>query len=241
MRNYTVGSLIIVLVMNWCLPAWSATLTDNFNRANTEPMTGWAEPNGDWDIISSSFAREVSAGLASEARYQTDLDSENHYAQCEVTFTITGYTPPQQAGPTARHSTSARTYYWAYADNNSSGSTDKLRLYEVVAGTATQLGSEVNYTHSAPDTIKIQVDSAHVVKLLLDGVEKISVDDAGSPITGNKRCGIRGQHYWASSQRPELDNWEAGDLAASTKPVRLEQVLIEKVLIGLIVMLTVVW
>jgi hypothetical protein len=104
------------------------------------------------------------------------------------TFAITGSGTAQLF---ARSSAVARTNYLASYANGGAGTTS---LYKCVAGTCTQMGSNVSGVWSAgtPHVFALSVSGSATTTVIvtLDGVTKISQTDSSSPITAAGQAGF---------------------------------------------------
>lgn len=188
-------------------PAQATVYTDNFND-NTP--TGWTHYGAGYSENESRIDNTQGFG-GGEGRYNSDLATENMYAQI-ATYFITNTNPGMRVGPAVRFSSTARTCY-VLRVNNDNGP-DDFDIAEVTNGTHTIIGDA---TWTYPNgTLKITVDGNHIIKGYYAGTtENISVDDSGSPLTGNKRAGFTLGDGQGSINDVGLDNWETGDLAAA--------------------------
>jgi hypothetical protein len=123
-------------------------------------------------------------------------------------------TGPVLGGPIGRASSSAATFYHAQY-NVSAGA---WRLWKSVAGTFTQLGSDVSQslTTGTPYRCKLEMIGT-AIKLYVDGVQKISVTDSSISAAGYP--GLRmGQSAGSvgGTTGLQLDNFSADPIAASS-------------------------
>jgi len=157
----------------------STTIQDDFNRADGDTIGNqltWTETAGDWDT-SSNRAMVTGYSTLSDARAESSLSDDDHYAQAVITGGIYEY-----GGVNCRFSSSARTYYtfricFASSDNS-------LRKY--VDGSGTTLAYNY-YTPASGATIKVDITGT-TLKGFDGGTEKASATD--SAISGNYRCGL---------------------------------------------------
>lgn len=177
-------------------------ITDNFNRANQNPL-GSSSEGWSWAVLVDTVFQIVSnaanGGTTAEsvARAESDLSSSNHYVQA----TIGG--APLNWGLLARFSSSVvDTYYLAQAT-----SATTLDLYSRVAGTFNLIGTAGSLTIIATDIIKLQCNGT-TISVFQNGVSRISVTD--SAIAGNTRTGMR-----AGDNAQVYDDFSAADLAGS--------------------------
>ncbi len=191
------------------------TITENWNCA--DDTTGiscnltWLVTAGNIDLLSNKASfRSIDASM--DARAESDLSSDDHYAQLDVVTLVQPATGDTSCGPCARFSASARTWYLAYLTNQASGS-DKIIFYKVVAGIFTALDTDQNITLSIPDTMKCEVNGS-TMKSYFNGVVKHNFTDTA--ITGNLRTGMFGWiRSGESAGDAEVDNFSAADLAAA--------------------------
>ncbi len=182
----------------------STTITESFNKADDGlgPDLTWTAVAGTWGVTSNQ-ADYRSTQAVGYARAESDLATDDHYAQAVVTHSG-GVSASAWPGVCTRLSTVANTYYRALIYEYD----DKLYIEKLVAGTGTTLGS-VAITMSWPCTLKCQADGS-TIKGFQNAVEKLSVTDTA--ITAIVRTGIVG-YQWAD-YNIRWDNFEAGDLAA---------------------------
>lgn len=184
----------------------ATTITDNFTRANGDTIGNlltWTEVANDWDTENNSiFKANGSGDEAGLARADSDLSSDDHYAQGVTTQVVNS----MGIGPAARlPSTATSTCYTIvtqFAGN--------LYLKKVVAGTATYMVTKVR-TSVAGDVMRIKADGSTITGYV-DAVEELTTTD--SAISGNVRCGVHS--YDASGLGGVFDDFEAADLAAAT-------------------------
>lgn len=178
----------------------NATITDNFNRANEAlgDSANWSEVQGGFNIVSNQVATgsNATAGQWRSARYEADLDSDDHYAEIEW---LTAENSNSLGAVTCRYSPSAATYYLGGQRQSQS------RIDKVVTGSITSLATGSGGTPSK--TVKLEVDGS-ALELFFNDVSALNTTDTS--ITGNLRAGIAGH----TSSAHTGDNFEAGDLAA---------------------------
>ena len=187
------------------------TITEDFNTANSDTLGGdlsWTELVGDIDIVSNK-AQSVTVGTQVLARCDSDLDTDNHYVQAVVSVSdaVNVATPALIA---RKDSSTTATYYYAEAAfyNNT------ISLYSRVTGSWTLLATTLT-TLVAGTPILLRLECfQNVIRVLVDGVQKISVSDNSIP-TG-VRTGIEGYKY--VSGFITWENFEAGDLAFQPTP-----------------------
>lgn len=183
------------------------TITESFNTADSDilgPNLTWTELVNDFDIVSNR-AELITTGSDSFARADSDLSSDDHYAQALVNATNEAAAHSHYI-MCRKDATTTLTLYMAYLQWNA----DVIRTYKDVSGSFTQLATQaLSVTAGTPGTLKTQADGS-TIKDFWDGVEKNSVTDTA--ITGNLRCGIAG--FCATANILSWDDFEAADLAA---------------------------
>lgn len=171
--------------------------TDDFNRANANPIGGnWSTVLGEQNVqLLSNTAHGVSTSW-SVAYWNAESFNENHYSQLQWVTSGNYY-----FGVATRCQSAARTYYkW------SQYSATSCRLYKVVAGVSTQLGSSVAYTPVVNDVFKlVSTGTTHVG--YINGSQQISQTDS-SISNGSPGITIIGAAI-------ACDNWEGGNLVNS--------------------------
>lgn len=187
----------------------TTTITESFDTADSTtlgPDLSWTE--GESANVAQVVSNQVAffgASLHRWARANSDLSSDDHYAQLTVTAGGTGGSVRLAGVITRKDDTTTKSYYAGYLHNSAN-----VMLYKLVAGTATQLGSTTAITFSLPQVLK-QTANGSTIDLDWDGVNKISVTDTA--VTGNLRCGL-GCNLSSSgiTVQPAGDNFEAADL-----------------------------
>ena len=183
----------------------ATTITESFNTADSDtlgPSLTWTEVSLDTDIVSNQAKFMNTTGTAL-VRADSDLSSDDHYAQCEI---HTQSAASRGYGPICRKdSTATLTFYHARYLNT----TDLLQLFKFSGGTGTQLGSSISITYAAGKVVKVYSDGS-TIKAFYDGGELVSATD--SAITGNLRTGMRHNTNIGTSI---VDNFEAADLSAA--------------------------
>lgn len=177
------------------------TQSDDFNRADSDSLGGsWTEVSGDVDIVSNAAAS--GSGATSYARYDSDLASSVHYAECSMNpFNAAG---THIGGPMVMYSSSANSGYVFYLR----GSTSQYRVFRVTAGSLTQIGSTLSEAlPAAPFTARLEIDGSGNLDATINTVSKVTGTDTTH--TGNKRCGFL---IGGSSSVAAIDSWEAGDV-----------------------------
>lgn len=191
----------------------NTTITENFNTSDGDtlgPDLTWTEAEGDIDIVSNTAEWQGTA--RSTCRAESDLSSDDHYAQIEISDTAD--TTTCWLGPVARFNPSETNTYYIYVSQKTSGA-DNGVIFKRVSGTFTQLDSNAE-TVSIGDTWKIESDGSNI-KGYINNTEEASATDTA--ITGYVRSGIYGDP--SSTDPVAADNFEAADLAATARRVFL--------------------
>jgi hypothetical protein len=175
----------------------AATVSDDFNRANSSTIGGsWVEDLADWSIFSN---RVTNSGAGdSELRYASALDSDDQYAQLRANgadFRTTAVF--------CRHpASSTRTYYMAGVYGTAS-----KELSKRVAGTFTSLASPVTTpTYTYPGTIRVEA-AGSTVSGLWEGSQYSSVTDTS--IASGPQTGI---FIYNAGSAATADDFVAGDI-----------------------------
>lgn len=210
----------------WAEPA--TTITDSFNRANAGTLGSssegwsWSEVQNSGHSIASNTAESAGALDQDKAsRADSDLSTADHYSQVDV-VTLPQPTTNNRAihgGADVRFAAAATTFYRSHLvrwDAGAGANKQEHWLWKMVAGTATQLGTQVSVTISLPDTIKTQ-SVGSTITTYFNGVQSQSLTDTA--ITGNLRTGISGFNRDANYQ---LDAFSATDVVTgrTTKNTR---------------------
>lgn len=197
--------------------------SDNFATGSGDVVGTTPDVGGNWTdgsagtatpVYASNRIRQKNAGDPTNYTYvATDPGTPNYYVQADIT--------PQSGGcdgiggvcgrKTAGSGSGANfTCYWAdYYDTVSTG-TRTWRLYKVVSGSYTSLGSYTENIGTATKTLKLEMNGT-AIKVYVDGVQRISVTD--SSITANGRAGVvLGAAAAPASNCVYVDNFVAATL-----------------------------
>ena len=190
----------------------STTITESFNTADSDtlgPDLSWTEMVGDIDIVSN---RAEKGGVDdNRARADSDLATDDHYAQISVTATYSVGSVDTDIGPICRKdSTATQTFYEALARFEAS----TLLMRKMVADTSTVLSNNAStFNDSTFYLVKIKADGS-TISSSSEGTEINSVTDTA--ITGNLRCGFRS--YRINAGLAQWDLFEAADLPVAFVP-----------------------
>lgn len=180
--------------------------TDNFDRANASTLgANWTDIDAVFGITSNQASyRAVAFGLT---EYTNVSAPNDQYAKCTLKTLVA--TTDEGPGPAVRISgtSASRNAYFGQCN------TTEIRLYKVVAGTFTQLG-----TDAAPAAVNdvIEIDAnGNQITLKKNGTTIIGPIADSSLTTG--AWGL-----WATGGAADsvaVDNWEGGDFSASASAV----------------------
>lgn len=185
-----------------------ATITDNFNRADSTTSLGsssegwsWTAVGGTWGI-NTNRAYLVATGGSNSARAESDLSSTDHYAQMVLGVAA-------QIGPCVRFAAGAATFYHA----RRAGSTS-IGLLRFNAGSATTLGTLTVAALGIGDTLKLSVTGTGATVTLEAFINGVSAgtfgDTDANRITSGTRCGLRAAA--AGTGNSPMDDFQAADL-----------------------------
>lgn len=180
-----------------------ALYTDNFTRADGTTignLLSWTELRGNAET-SGNRVRPVTSNNDVDCRADSDLDTDDNYAQAVIEFTSGSH----NWWVMCRYSSSAVTGYMNIGNTNS---VEGLRLFRVVGGGSTQIGSSQTVSTSAntPFTVKVTADGSSITGVT-NGTSYGPQTD--SNITTGKRGGIG--FYTGSPTTIYLDDFEMGD------------------------------
>jgi len=189
------------------------TITESFNKADStvlgpdltwdEFQTGGADP---FEVFSNTcrYAASQTLNAHTKAKAETDLATDDHYAQITLINVING-NPTYSAVIIRKDSTTTVTCY--HFDMVDDAGADRFRSWKIEGAVFTALGS-TNQTPIANDILRGEMDG-NSLKLKVNGIILHTITDTA--ITGKLRCGI-GFYSNVAGTRPQIDNFEAGDL-----------------------------
>lgn len=178
------------------------TITDDFTRADGDTignLLSWSEVTGDLDTVSNAVQSGVD-GSVGAARAESDLSSEDHYSQINVTAlgnNVSAWAPLTRFAAAATTFYSGETYR---TENNS-------YLLKTVANVRTLLAGPQAVTPAAPQAWKLTSNGSSQA-LSQAGTDRVTVTDTS--ITGNVRCGI--WLFYNGGTSSTIDDFEAADL-----------------------------
>lgn len=181
----------------------TALYTNSFNVAN---QTGLAPDftvggGGSSSLnIASNQAVIPSAGVVAISVNTSVVYPTGHYAKCTVGTTVST-TQDEGVGPMVCASTSAQTGYFLQAGGD-------FRLYKVVAGAFTQLGSTLASQAVAGDALETR-HSGTTITVLRNGTAI-----CGTPLTDSSiASGSAGLFASSTGSLVNVDNFEGGDFS----------------------------
>jgi hypothetical protein len=182
--------------------------TDNFDRANAADLgANWTTQTGYATFgINTNACDSTSAGLNCGNWYSAISWPSDQYSQITLSATVAA----NSDAATVRAASAATTFY-AGGHNNGDAGNFSRRIWKLVAGAFTSLGTEaVNIV--ASDIIRLDVQGSNL-ELKVNGVSSITVTDAAIA-SGN--AGISANH--SAVDVPLLDDFEGGDFEPSPPP-----------------------
>lgn len=185
-----------------------STFTDDFNRADANPIDGdWASvASSAWQVVSNeAFANDGGGGL-SVVRNTNAFASFEH--ESTITHTSNGGQNAYWMGPAVCMSNSAATYYAAEWTSNT------LRIVKFVSGSRVTTFSSKSLTRTLPDTIRLVASDGGGgsvdLECFVNGVSQLTANDSSTPLTSNVYAGLQAR---SSSSNPQT-----GDDYTSTEP-----------------------
>ena len=170
--------------------------TDNFNRANQNPIAGnWSVVTGWANAQLLSNAVQNLGGAGAAIYWNGDIFDNNQYSQIKVTGDFRGGAIVRVNGNVF--------YLWYYAGAN------VMRYYRVTGVEAyTQLGSDISVTVNTNSILKLEI-SGSTLTGYVDGVAQVTKTDT------NIVAGSAGIHFNGTAQI--WDDWEGGNLVTLGK------------------------
>ena len=181
-----------------------AYATDNFNRANEDPLSG----GGNW-VACGTAARPKIVGNQVVSNGAADGYSRYTGAswaadqQSEITLTDTLDAQNDRAGVLCRHPAGSTIHAYAFFVQRDAGPAYNLYMYKYVSGTPTQLSSVSYGATPAPGDILLLEVVGSALTGKVNGVTKISTSD--SAITGADAPGF------FIGLNLSMDNWAGAD------------------------------
>jgi hypothetical protein len=210
--------LLLVFLLLPASPAEAArelVASDDFNRANEDPLSGggnWGQlhdtSNGDLQVSSNKVISDSTSGSEKTARWVgAGSFTDDQYSSLVISgFGFFGNS--YQAGVIARASADTGTGrdYYAYYITDDGDSSKLTKLVKVVNGSETTLASS-SIAWTGGDRVEIEVEGT-TIRGLKNGVEQHSSTDSALT-TGKPGVWMRGD-----SGVPQGDDWEGGNIPA---------------------------
>lgn len=196
-----------------------AAISDNFTRADNVDLSvgapfSWTDLAGDFQIVANQVKSTSATNINNRSRAESDLASSNMRASVAVIALAGNVNRHVEA--LARYSSAADTAYGVRMSGPSGGAS-AIRLFKLVAGVYTLLGTGTSVTFLEGDFIKIEVDGAAPnieLRSYHNGVLQETITGESSIDTG-LRAGIGNNGNNASVSI--LDAFSAADLAAAAR------------------------
>ncbi len=176
----------------------STTYTDNFDRADENPATGWTNVTGKTSLQVVSNAATATTG-DSHAYYSASASGNNQFSAATFS-TVATY-----SGVSARMQSGANTGYIF----KTGGLTTLMRMYKVVDGTETQIVDNYSVSLQDGDVVRLEATGTSTVTLTpyINGSPLTAQTDSTDPIAEGSP-GI----FMAASAGGVVSTWSGGDL-----------------------------
>lgn len=201
----------------------AATYTESFNKADSVllgPDLTWEETNGSLSVI-NNLVRIGGTASQGEARAEHDLATPNHYASVVVETIDIPSVQAHVLGPMARMPALTRGGCW-WRRRKGSNAANTIQLTIIATnGTTTTLGSVQNLPAGDPTPVvdRIECEGSTIRGLVGGALIQTATDTTFST---ELRTGFRiVANSSAENAAMEVDNFEAGDLAAPVSIVTI--------------------
>lgn len=187
------------------------TITEDWNCTDSASLTcdlTWTEVEGSDLEILSNEAHMTGGGASTHARADTDLASDDHYAQVVLAQWPAVSTGTDGLGVICRKDSTATMTFYRFA-TFAVVAADTRELVKLVGGTETALETDTTAV-AAGNTIYVDADGS-TQEARVNGSNILNGTDTA--ITGNTRTGVFG--LLGGSATVSMDNFEAADLAAA--------------------------
>lgn len=177
------------------------TVTDNFNRADVNPIAGnWTDSGSSshFEILTNAAQPDAFGGADADAIYSAWTGGDNHYSQAELT--LSGTSATAGLGVSVRHSSTAsvNTMYRLVLDAGGN-----YELSKFITGSKTSLRTGT-VTYGATKKLGLSI-SGSTLKIWYDGAQ-VGTDVSDSGISS----GVPGISYSSVIAGFFIDNWDAG-------------------------------
>lgn len=179
--------------------------SDDFNRANSNDLGGsWTDITNGFSIVTNGAQSETAAGSGDLSRFDTDMATDDHYAEADIIAHNAGSAQPCAAARVI--SSAAETCY--IAENRQAVNQDQ-NLRKFVAGAKTYLAMGVGPAALTPSyTLRCEC-AGSTIRCKVDGNIKSAATDATLSGPSYLRGGLR-SHGAAAGNR--FDNFAIADI-----------------------------
>lgn len=191
----------------------STVITEDWTCADSTDLScdlTWTDTRETWSLTANeAWTTGTTGGTQVHlARAEHDLSSDDHYAQVSDCGTTGDGLTFLGGGVCRHHGSDITCYFGGFRNGNTSAVSHLIRKF--VANTLTGLAT-ADHGLDTRSHIPSRLDvSGSDLELFESGVSKLTTTDTS--ITGNTRAGINARPQ--SAHANEIDNFEAGDLAA---------------------------
>lgn len=186
-----------------------ASASDDFNRANENPLAGnWETVIAGLQLASNVGKAASAAACAAAYKASVTAFSGDHYSE----FVIGNATAFDYPGAGLRcNTTGGGNGYFAVVETDS----NRIQWRKLVLGVFSNIGSTIAYTDANGDTIRASVTTNGVsadLRVYVNGVQQgATLNDAVGVLTG----GQPGLYYeFGNSNGTTIDNFAAADLGS---------------------------
>ena len=184
--------------------------TDDFNRANANPIGGNWSTTGDANaLLLLNNAVDATDINTNAAHWNADTFNNNQYSLVTITTVAAGVS----GGPTVRAGVNGANpagYLWFYPNT-----ANTMRLYRWNgdgANSYTQIGSDYSVTVNAASILKLAV-SGTTLTPTVDGADQTTQTDS---TWDSGSAGL--QVYGVGASQPPFDTWEGGNVGVGPTP-----------------------
>lgn len=186
-----------------------ASASDDFNRANEDPIAGnWETVINGLKILTNVAKAHSAADCVSSWKAATTAFSGDHYSE----FVIGNATAFDYPGAGCRcNTTGGGNGYFAVVETDN----NRIQFRKLVLGVFSNIGSTIPYTDANGDTIRFAVSTNGVsadLKVYVNGAQiGATQNDVAGVLTG----GQPGLYYeFGNSNATTIDTWASADLVA---------------------------
>lgn len=168
---------VLLLSLFLVSPVWATTITDDFNRADEDPVAGWTTYGANQAVaVVSNRARAAVGGAGGLSRVYSNTATATNQQTAQVTlatYTNGGFGISVEALLRAA-TTPTDTTYMCRAQNN----TNNTAIMKRVAGVQTSLASETSTTWAVTDTLKCIVNNTSLWLIRNGGAPLLAIVDS---------------------------------------------------------------